>query len=107
MKPLEEIVKINNTREICQHRDWSNHKPMITNKEVWETSEPLDRLLADVMLEMEYGPLETCSVCRGRKSILGRLGNTQHLQCQDCGIRSLRPIEDGIVMTSKEELEDE
>ena len=85
---------------------WENCTKPITNKEVWGEDIP-DKLIADVMFETEYGPLETCSVCRGQKHILGRLGNKQYLQCRDCGVYSHRPIHDGLVMTTLEEIDKE
>jgi hypothetical protein len=65
-----------------------------------------DALIIEVMLETEYAPVEVCSFCSGQKFVLGRLSNRQYLQCRDCGIMSHRPIENGIVMTSKEVEED-
>ena len=61
----------------------------------------------NLYFKTQYDQPETCSICLGPKFVLGTLGNSRWLQCRDCGMQSTQPIENGVVMTSHEEIIDE
>lgn len=53
-------------------------------------------------LEYDADEPEVCAICGGQKIVMGRLARNQICRCRDCGIDSMRPIKNGVVMVSEE-----
>lgn len=60
-------------------------------------------------LKTVYDEPETCPDCGGRKTVLGHTKDDmwRYSQCEDCGLIYETPIENGVVMTSKETVIDD
>ena len=91
---------------------WFNHYLKLYNARKRISKMSMEDLLLTAItlrnLKTVYDEPETCPDCGGRKTVLGHTKDDmwRYSQCDDCGLIYETPIENGVVMTSKEEVID-